>query len=169
MATRTPATRRPPSARFNRSAGPSTQRPAGRRASAATSRRSSIVPRRTPPKKTGMAKLAEGVAGALPGAGARKKASTGGGGKGRTAGLAMLAGAAGLAFKNRDKLQGMLRRKGSDGDEAIAPAGGPPTSAGPGVAGASSDGHAPTTASGMGAPESPAAPDAVPPPAPPAA
>jgi hypothetical protein len=151
MATRTPATGRPASARFSRSAGPSTQRPSGRRASAATSRRPSIVPRRTP-QKTGMAKLVEGVSGALPGARARNKAG-GGGGKGRTAGLAMLAGAAGLAFKNRDKLQGMLRRKGSDAGDTTVP-----------VVDASATSADPAA---DGVPGSPAAPGAVPPMPPP--
>jgi hypothetical protein len=58
-----------------------------------------------------MAKLAGGLAGMLPGAAAKK--GSGGGGKGRTAGLAMLAGIAGLALKNREKLQGIVRGKGS--------------------------------------------------------
>jgi hypothetical protein len=58
-----------------------------------------------------MAKVTERVAGMLPGAAAAKKA--GGGGKGRTAGLALLAGAAGLALKNRGKLAGLRGGKGS--------------------------------------------------------
>jgi hypothetical protein len=126
MATRTPATKRPAAGRFGRSAEPSTQRSSRRRTSPATSRRRSIVPRRTP-AKSGMAKLTDGVAGALPGR--ANKGSGGGGGTGRTTGLAVLAGAAGLAFKNRSKLQGMLRRKRSDaggtGDDSNA---GPPPS-----------------------------------------
>jgi hypothetical protein len=109
MATRTQRTARPTGGRFARPAGTPAKRPAARR-SATPSRRPTIVTRRKP-KKTGMAKVLDGVAGALPGGGAKKGAS--GGGKGRTAGLAVLAGAAGLALKNRDKLTGMMRSKGS--------------------------------------------------------
>jgi hypothetical protein len=107
MATRTQRTARPTGGRFARPAGTSAKRPAARRP-ATPSRRPTIITRRKP-QKTGMAKVLEGVTGALPG-GAKKGA---GGGKGRTAGLAVLAGAAGLALKNRDKLSGMMRSKGS--------------------------------------------------------
>jgi hypothetical protein len=81
-----------------------------------------IVTRRKP-QKTGIAKVLGGVAGALPGAGKKKGAS--GGGKGRTAGLALLAGAAGLALKNRDKLTGMVRSKGSGTGDRTAHADAP--------------------------------------------
>jgi hypothetical protein len=120
MATRTQRMARPTGGRFARPAGTPANRPAGRR-SAAPSRRPTIVTRRKP-QKTGMAKMLEGVAGALPGAGAKKGA---GGGKGRTAGLAMLAGAAGLALKNRDKLTGMVRSKGSGTGDRTAHADAP--------------------------------------------
>ena len=115
MATRTQPAKRPAASRFGRSTGTPAPR-AGRRPAAAPKSRSTIIARRKP-QKSGMAKVMAGVAGALPGAAGKKGA--GGGGKGRTAGLAMLAGAAGLALKNRGKLQGMMRGKGSDtGDRA---------------------------------------------------
>jgi hypothetical protein len=99
-----------------------TKRPATRRPGATPPRRRTIATRRTP-QKSGMAKVMEGVAGVLPGASAKK--GSGGGGKGRTAGLALLAGAAGLALKNRDKLQGVGRRKGSDTGDRTAHADAP--------------------------------------------
>jgi hypothetical protein len=111
MATRTQPGKRPAPSRFARSTGTPAARPGGRRPSATPRSRSTIIARRKP-QKSGMAKVMEGMAGALP-KGAGKKGA-GGGGKGRTAGLAMLAGAAGLALKNRGKLQGMIRGKGSD-------------------------------------------------------
>jgi hypothetical protein len=175
MATRTTATKRPASGRFSRPGGPSTQRPAGRRPSSAAPRRPSIVPRRRP-QKSGIAKLVEGVSGALPGAGA-KKSGAGGGGKRRTAGLAVLAGAAGLAFKNRDKMQGMLRGKGSDTGDRSAHADAPANPVVITEAPAASDAVAPPgDAAGVthpapgprtvGPPESPTRPDATPPPRP---
>jgi hypothetical protein len=57
-----------------------------------------------------MAKVMDGVTGALPGGKGGAKGAAGSG-KGRAAGIAVLAGAAGLLFKNRDKLRG---GKGSD-------------------------------------------------------
>ena len=122
MATRTQRTTRPTGGRFSRPAGTPANRPAGRR-STPSSRRPTIVTRRKP-QKSGMAKMFDGIAGALPGAGAKKGASRGGG-KGRTAGLAMLAGAAGLALKNRDKLTGMVRSKGSGTGDRTAHADAP--------------------------------------------
>ena len=105
-ATKTQATRRPTTGRFTRSAGTPAKRP--------------LRVSRRKPQKTGMAKLLEGVTG---GAAAKKGGS--GGGKGRTAGLAMLAGAAGLALKNRGKLQGMLGKKGSGTGDRTAHADAP--------------------------------------------
>ena len=143
MPTRTHTTKRPATGRFNRSAGTSTRRPAGRRPAAAASRRTIIVPRRKP-QKSGMAKVVAGLTGALPGGGAKKAA---GGSKGRTAGLAVLAGAAGLALKNRDKLQGMIRGKGSGTGDRAAHADAPAnpvvvTEPGPGASGTSAPGTA---------------------------
>jgi hypothetical protein len=97
MPTRTAPAKRPTGARFGRPAGVPAPRANARR-SAAPSRRVAIVPRRKPPK-TGMAKVMETVGGASKGKG-----------KGMGAGLALVAGAAGLAMKNRGKIQGMLRR-----------------------------------------------------------
>jgi hypothetical protein len=143
MPTRTHTAKRPATGRFNRSAGTSTRRPAGRRPAAAASRRTMIVPRRKP-QKSGMAKVVAGLTGALPGGGAKKAA---GGSKGRTAGLAVLAGAAGLALKNRDKLQGMIRGKGSGTGDRAAHADAPAnpvvvTEPGPGASGTSAPGTA---------------------------
>jgi hypothetical protein len=123
MANRTQPTRRPAaSGRFTRPGGTTGRSPSARRPSA-PSRRPTI--RRRPQQKTGMAKLADSVAGMLPGTAASKKG--GGGGKGRTAGLALLAGAAGLALKNRDKLPGIGGRKGSGTGDRTAHADAPAT------------------------------------------
>jgi len=142
MANRTQATRAPAaSARFSRSGGttgrsPSARRPSPRRASA-PSRRPTI---RRRPQKTGMAKVAERVAGMVPGGAAGKKAASGG--KGRTAGLALLAGAAGLALKNRDKLAGLRGGKGSGTGDRTSHADAP---ANPVVITNEPDGTAPAT------------------------
>jgi hypothetical protein len=138
MPTRTQPAKKATPGRFGRPAGTSAQRPAGRRP-ATTSRRPAIVPRRKP-QKTGMAKMMEGLGSALPGASKTSRGS-GGKGKGMGAGLAVLAGAAGLAMKNRGRLQGMMRRKDQDrmahADEpahpvvAVEPGGGPVGTASP--------------------------------------
>jgi hypothetical protein len=122
MATRTQPGKRPATSRFARSTATPAARAGGRRRAAAPRSRSTIVTRRKP-QKSGMARVMEGVAGALPGGGGKKGA--GGGSKGRTAGLAMLAGAAGLALKNRGKLQAMMRGKGSDTGDRTAHADAP--------------------------------------------
>jgi hypothetical protein len=105
MATRTQGTRRPATGRSARSAGTPAKR--------------QVRVSRRKPQKTGLAKLLDGVSGGT----AKKGAS--GGGKGRAAGLAMLAGAAGLALKNRGKLEGMVRRKGSGTGDRTAHADAP--------------------------------------------
>ena len=111
MPTRTqPARRATTTGRFSRSAA-SAQRPATRRPATA-SRRPTIVTRRKP-QKTGMAKMMETVGAALPGA-SKSSRSSGGKGKSMGAGLAVLAGAAGLAMKNRGRLQQMMRGKDQD-------------------------------------------------------
>jgi hypothetical protein len=67
-----------------------------------------------------MSQAVERLTGLLPGSGGKPSSrSTGGSGKGK-AGLAALAGAAALAFKNRDQLTSLLRRNRSD-DAAGAP------------------------------------------------
>ena len=75
-------------------------RPAGRRSTPSPR----LAVRRKPPKRSRADKALNGLAGLLPGSVLGRKAkpsASGGGGKGRTAGLALLAGAAGLALKKR--------------------------------------------------------------------
>ena len=67
-------------------------------------------------------KAVQSVKGALPGTGGKskvktKRKSSSGGGRGKgIAGLAALAGAAGVALKNRDKLGGLVGKGGHDHD-----------------------------------------------------
>ena len=116
MPTRTtPRTTRPPG-RFGRPTPP-----AGRRTRTTLS--AGRVPRSTPPSRLSMrrkpaprsksSKALNGLAGLLPGSvlGRAAKPSAAGGGRSRAGKLALLAGAAGLVMKNRDKLPGPLRRK----------------------------------------------------------
>jgi hypothetical protein len=123
MPTRSQAAKRPTSSRFARPTGTPSRRPAGRRTQAAPSRRTTLVTRRKP-QKSGLARAIGGLGGMLPGARAKsaRRGSTGGGGRNRTAAVAVLAGAVGLAAKNRDKLGAMMRRGGSR-DDAGPPAG----------------------------------------------
>ena len=72
------------------------------------------------PAKSGTAKAADKLAGMLPGTRGHKRGASGGPGKKGTAGLALLAGAAGLLMKNRAKLTGMIRHQDSSG-EAVKP------------------------------------------------
>jgi hypothetical protein len=67
------------------------------------------------PQKSGAAKVAEQLGGLLPGTRNQKRGASGGPGKKGTAGLALLAGAAGLLVKNREKLTSMIRHR--DGSE----------------------------------------------------
>jgi hypothetical protein len=131
MPARTHSARGPATGRFGRPA-PAPEgrfaragRAGGRHAAPAASRRTAIVTRRKP-QKTGMAKVLDSVGGALPGGAKTSRGRRGGAkgkGKGMGAGLAVLAGAAGLAVKNRGRLQGMLRRKDKDATaHADAPA-----------------------------------------------
>jgi hypothetical protein len=75
-----------------------------------------VVPRppihlgRRPPQKSTPAKLLASVTALLPGS--RTTSSSGSSAKGK-AGFAALAGAAAVAFKNRDKLSGLIRRNQS--------------------------------------------------------
>jgi hypothetical protein len=81
--------------------------------------------RRKPQPQSRVNKAVSALTGALPGRGsgsAAKPASR----RGKAGGLAVLAGAAGLAFKNREKLTGLLKRRGSktgEGDSATTGAG----------------------------------------------
>jgi hypothetical protein len=145
MPTRTQATRRPAAGRFARPGGGTpAQRPSGRRPAAPT-RRPTLTARRKP-QKSGAAKAIGTLGSVLPGMAAKKPGrATGGGRKGRTAGLAMLAGAAGLAMKNRGKLMSMFGGKGgADRQEMTAAPGAnsdrdavitPPDTGSPGAAG----------------------------------
>lgn len=78
-----------------------------------------LAARRRPAPRSKSDKALSGLAGLLPGSvlGRAAKPAPGGGGKGRKAGFALLAGAAGLALKNRDKLPGPLGR--SRGEEPL--------------------------------------------------
>jgi hypothetical protein len=68
------------------------------------------------PQKSGAAKAAERLSGLLPGRRGQKRGTSGGPGKKGTAGLALLAGAAGLLMKNREKLTAMIRHRDSSGE-----------------------------------------------------
>jgi len=93
--------------------------------------------RKSQPQSSGIGKLLSGLAAGRTAGKARRKAgkaATGGGG-GRLGGLALLAGAAGLAFRNRDKLKRAVGRGGAN--EMATPS---PTSV-PGPTGAGIDAH----------------------------
>jgi len=115
--TKTRRTTGPGQGRFGRTAGT----PQGRFArSASTPRRSKPsqgLRRRRPPEPSGVKK----VIGAMIPASAAKKAAPSSK-KGKVGALALVAGAAGMAFKNRDKLS-ELRRRDSDADTTATSAG----------------------------------------------
>ena len=115
MPTRTQTQDRPTGGRFGRPAGKPAQRPArGRRT--ASSRRPAMPTLGRKPQKSGAAKAAERLSGLLPGKRGQKRGASGGPGKKGTAGLALLAGAAGLLMKNREKLTAMIRHRDSSGE-----------------------------------------------------
>jgi hypothetical protein len=124
MTTRTrQESRRGRAGRFARQP-PATRRTTGTRTRVTS--KPSLPLRGRPPQKSRMSRAGGRLTGVLPGSGGKPSSrSTGGSGKGK-AGLAALAGAAALAFKNRDRLASLLRRNGS-GDEAGAPDPYPPT------------------------------------------
>jgi hypothetical protein len=94
-------------------------RPQGRRPAAAGRPRPIHVARRRKPPKSGGAKAVEALTGLV---GGKKASSTGAKGAKAGAGVAMLTAAAGLAFKNRDKLTSMLKRDGrAPATDASAP------------------------------------------------
>jgi hypothetical protein len=101
--------------------GRASQRPSGRRSS--ENRRGIMSGKFGPiakPAPKGIGKLTS----KLPGVGGGKRRSSGSGAKakgGIGAGVALLGAAAGVAFKNRDKLQGAVKNRGHD-SETIAPA-----------------------------------------------
>ena len=117
MPTRTQTPNRPASGRFGRPAGKPAQRPArGRRT--ASSRRPAMPTMGRRPQKSGAAKVAEQLGGLLPGRRGRKRGTSTGPGKKGTAGLALLAGAAGLLMKNREKLTSKIRHRDASGEAA---------------------------------------------------
>jgi hypothetical protein len=119
MPTRTQAPHRPAGGRFGRPAGKPAQRPArGRRTT--PSRRPAMPTMGRKPQKSGRAKVAEQLGGLLPGTRGQKRGASGRPGKKGTAGLALLAGAAGLLMKNREKLTSMIRHRDASG-EAVTP------------------------------------------------
>jgi hypothetical protein len=92
--------------------------------------------RRNQSQRSGMQKAMSQLTGMIPGMGGKtsrsrfgRKSSSGPGKKG-PAGLALLAGAAGLAMKNRDKIGGMLGRK-SEGEPQGESHNQPPTTSPP--------------------------------------
>jgi hypothetical protein len=102
MPTATRPGRRPP-------ARPGRRAPAQNRYARAASHRGQGLRRRKPPEKSGLKKVLSAV---LPGAAAKKAAPSSK--KGKAGGLALAAAAAGMAFKNREKL-GQLRHKDDAG------------------------------------------------------
>ena len=98
MPTRTQTSKRPGGGRFARPAGKSAHRPtSGRRP--ASSRRPTMITRRRPEKSADkLSSVLPGMRGQKP-----KRVAAGGRSKKGIAGLALLAGAAGLVMKNRNK------------------------------------------------------------------
>ena len=79
--------------------------------------------RRQPQKQSGLKRVLGGVAGALPGMAKKRSGSSSKVGRsGKAGGFALLAGVAGLAFKNRDKVASMARRDKAGDDIQTAPA-----------------------------------------------
>jgi hypothetical protein len=117
MPTRTPTSKRPPSGRFARPGGKPAQRQA--RGQRPASSRRPTMPTRRKPAKSGRAKAVEKLGSLLPGRRSQKRGGSGGRSKKGTAGgLALLAGAAGLVMKNRDKITSKLRHKDSSDETA---------------------------------------------------
>jgi hypothetical protein len=71
------------------------------------------------PQKSGAAKVAAQLGGLLPGTRGHKRGASGGPSKKGTAGLALLAGAAGLLMKNREKLTSMIRHRDASGEPSV--------------------------------------------------
>jgi hypothetical protein len=76
-----------------------------------------VTIRRRKPQPKGVSKVMKSLGGALPKGGAAATA----GKAGKPAGFALLAGAAGLAFKNRDKLGSLLGRGKQDHEQESVP------------------------------------------------
>jgi uncharacterized protein YcfJ len=116
MPTRTQTPKRPGSGRFARPGAKPARRPSGGRRHA-SSRRPTMVTRRRP-AKSGATKAAEKLGSLLPGRHGQKRAGSGRRRKKGTAGLALLAGAAGLVMKNRDKLTSRIRHRDASSQTA---------------------------------------------------
>ena len=133
MNTRTRTQQRPASAtRFPR-------RLATRRPAPPTRRRvptSQVRFARRRPQKSTAEKLLAGLGGLMPKSGAKGSSRRTGSRKGK-AGFALLAGAAGLALKNREKVTSMMGRKGADEEPDAPPSRAPGTE--PATATAGSD------------------------------
>jgi hypothetical protein len=104
-----------PAGRFSRAAGTRPATRAGRRRAVPQRRgvAGGWLQRRQPQKQSQLKRVLGGVSGALPGVSKRRSASSSKGGRGgKVGGMALLAGAAGLVFKNRDRVASMVRRDG---------------------------------------------------------
>jgi hypothetical protein len=127
--TRTRRTSAATTGRFNRpgAAGRSaatTRRSIPSRRPVSTQRRAIAggwLQRRQPQKQSGLQRALGGVTGALPGR-SKKGSSSKVGRPGKAGGLALLVGAAGLAFTNRDKVASMARRDNGGDDLQTTPA-----------------------------------------------
>jgi hypothetical protein len=110
-----------PSSSTGRFSRPGTSPSRGRRTTTrATSRMPALHGRTSTAKRKQRRSLGGMLAGLLPGRGASK--ATPGSKGGRAGGVALLAGAAGVAFRNRDKLTAMLQRKRGNAAEPETPA-----------------------------------------------
>lgn len=137
--TRTRRSSAPATGRFGRSTT--------KRASARPARRRGLAGGRLQrQRRSGLKRTLSGMSGAVSGLLAKRRStsSRNSGRRGKAGGLALLAGAAGLAFKNRDRLGSFARRS----DESQPVPGGTPVS--PDTTGA-----APQTNTGAGGPPTP--------------
>ena len=96
-----------------RAAAPSSTRRFARSSATRSTPSPRLAVRRTPAPRSKSSRALNGLAGLVPGSvlGRAAKPSPGASGRGRAGKLALLAGAAGVVMKNRDKLPGPLGRK----------------------------------------------------------
>jgi hypothetical protein len=124
----------------------------GRFSRSGTTRRRPAVPQRrglaggwlqrSQPRQSRVKRMLSGVTGALPRASkGRSTSSRKGGRRGTAGGLALLAGVAGLAFKNRDKVASLARRDDASRNEYVSAPDATPVT--PPAAGPTSAGTAP--------------------------
>jgi hypothetical protein len=102
--------------------------PAQGRYARAAAHRGQGLRRRKPPEPTGIKKVLSAV---LPGAAAKKAAPSSK--KGKAGGLALAADAAGVAFKNRDKLAQLRHKDGGGNAAPTTPNGTPAATTPPGT------------------------------------